>query len=100
MQLMYAYILYLEMMMIYAKNYSAGELNRKRISELYRTNLLTRPSTKNVRQTIVAIGLGIIEVAGINPHTQVSINEKKFNQRRYLIYHVRTTIKRYLTHTQ
>jgi len=80
MQLMYAFILHLDMMMmmmIYAKDYSASELNRLRISKLYRSHLLTRPSTKNFSQTIVAIGLGIIEVAGIDPQTQVSINEKK-----------------------
>jgi uncharacterized membrane protein len=83
MQLIYAFILYLEMMTIYTKDYSAVELNRLRISKLYRNNLLIRPTTKNVSQTIVAIGLGIIEVAGIDPQTQVSINEKKLYQRRY-----------------
>lgn len=74
MQLMCLFILHMEMlMMICAKNYSATELNRLRISKLYRNNLLIRPSAKNVSQTIVAIGLGIIEVAGINAQTQVSI---------------------------
>lgn len=74
--------------MIDAKNYSAVELNRLRISKLYRSNLLIRPTTKNVSQTIVAIGLGIIEVAGINPHTQVSIEiRKKFKYSlRYLFF--------------
>jgi len=81
---MYALILHLEMMMMmYAKDYSAVELNRLRILKLYRSNLLIRPTTKNFSQTIVAIGLGIIEVAGIDPQTQVSINEKKLHQRRY-----------------
>jgi hypothetical protein len=56
-----------------AKNYSAVESNRKRIAERYRSHILTRPSTKNVSQTTVAIGLGIIEVAGIDPQTQVCI---------------------------
>jgi len=83
MQLIYAFILYLEMMTIYTKDYSAVELNRLRISKLYRNNLLIRPTTKNVSQTIVAIGLGIIEVAGIDPQTQVSVNEKKLYQLRY-----------------
>jgi hypothetical protein len=46
--------------MISAKEYTAIELNRIRIRNLYRNNLLTRPSTKS-NQTIVAIGLGIIE---------------------------------------
>jgi hypothetical protein len=82
MQLMYAFILHLAMMMmiINAKDYSAAELNRLRITKMYQNNLLIRPSTKNVSQTIVAIGLGIIEVAGIDPQTQVSIKEKRFNQ--------------------
>jgi len=83
MQLIYAFILYLEMMTTYTKDYSAVELNRLRISKLYRNNLLIRPTTKNVSQTIVAIGLGIIEVAGIDPQTQVRINEKKLYQHRY-----------------
>jgi hypothetical protein len=56
-----------------AKNYSALEANRLRIKTLYETNLLTRPSMQNTKHTIVAIGLGIIEVAGIDPRTQVSI---------------------------
>jgi hypothetical protein len=79
---MYAFILHLAMMMmiINAKDYSAAELNRLRITKMYQNNLLIRPSTKNVTQTIVAIGLGIIEVAGIDPQTQVSIKKKRFNQ--------------------
>jgi len=78
MQLMYVVILQLEMIILmYAKDYSPVELNRIRIVKLYRNSLLTRPSTKNVSQTIVAIGLGIIEVAGIDPQKQVSIHENK-----------------------
>jgi hypothetical protein len=78
MQLMYVVILQLEMIILmYAKDYSPVELNRIRIVKLYRNSLLTRPSTKNVGQTIVAIGLGIIEVAGIDPQKQVSIHENK-----------------------
>ncbi len=77
---MYAFIFQLEMIMIvYAKNYSAGELNRMRIKDLYRNHLLTRPSAKNISQTVVAVGIGIIEVAGIDPQKQVSINEKQIN---------------------
>ena len=61
--------------MIYAKDYSSGELNRMRIKELYRHHLLTRPSSAiNTSRTVVAIGLGIIEVAGIDPQKQVSRN--------------------------
>ncbi len=58
-------------MMTYAKNYSAVELNRIRLTKLYRNHILTRPSTKNLSQTTVAIGLGIIEVSGIDPQKQV-----------------------------
>jgi len=55
----------------YAKNYSEVELNRLRLTKLYRNHILTRPSTKNLSQTTVAIGLGIIEVSGIDPQKQV-----------------------------
>jgi hypothetical protein len=76
MQLICVFIVFLEMSItIYAKNYSAVEANRLRIKALYQNNLLTRPLMKNINQTIVAIGLGIIEVAGIDPRTQVGINE-------------------------
>jgi hypothetical protein len=76
MQLTCILILFLEILMtIYAKNYSAIEANRLRIKTLYQTNLLTRPLMKNINQTIVAIGLGIIEVAGIDPRTQVSLSK-------------------------
>jgi hypothetical protein len=64
--------------MTYAKNHSAIELNRIRITKRYRNHLLTRPSMENSTQTIVAIGLGIIEVAGIDPQKQVSRNKQKF----------------------
>ena len=66
--------------MISTKEYTAVELNRIRIRNLYRNNLLTRPSTKN-NQTIVAIGLGIIEVAGIDPRTQVITLNANFEVR-------------------
>ncbi|CAF0952561.1 unnamed protein product [Rotaria sp. Silwood1] len=74
MKLIYVFILQLEIimiMMIYAKNYSASELNRLRITKRYRNHLLIRSSMKNITQTIVSIGLGIIEIEGINPHQQV-----------------------------
>ena len=54
-----------------AKSYNAVELNRLRITKLYRNHILTRPTAKNLSQTTVAIGLGIIEVSGIDPHKQV-----------------------------
>ena len=73
MQLMCAFFLCLRvLMMIDAKDYSAEESNRLRIRKLYRNNLLIRPSMKKSNRTIVAVGLGIIEVTGINPRTQVS----------------------------
>lgn len=53
------------------KKYSAVEQNRNRIARLYANNILTRPSTQNNSQTIVAIGLGIIEVAGLDAQKQV-----------------------------
>ncbi|CAF4045272.1 unnamed protein product, partial [Rotaria sordida] len=59
------------MIMIYAKDYSAAELNRLRITKLYRNHLLISPTMKNTTQTIVAIGLGIIEIEGIDPQQQV-----------------------------
>jgi hypothetical protein len=74
MQTLYEYILPIVItlsMMTYAKNYSAVELNRIRLTKLYRNHILTRPSTKNLSQTTVAIGLGIIEVSGIDPQKQV-----------------------------
>ena len=76
MQLTCGLILCLEIVtMTYAKNYSAVEATRLRIKTLYEANLLTRPSMENTKHTIVALGLGIIEVAGIDPRTQVSIDE-------------------------
>ena len=54
------------------KTYSAVELNRLSITKLYRNHILTRPSMNNASLTTVAIGLGIIEVAGIDPQKQVS----------------------------
>jgi len=61
-------------MTAYAKNYSAVESTRLRIKKLYRNHVLTRPSTQNISRTTVAIGLGIIEVAGLDPQKQVCIN--------------------------
>ncbi|CAF4485463.1 unnamed protein product [Rotaria sp. Silwood1] len=56
---------------IYAKNYSAVQRNRIKITKRYRNHILTRPSMNNLSQTTVAVGLGIIEVAGIDPQKQV-----------------------------
>ena len=73
MQLMiYILVLSWKILIISGRVNTAIELNRLRIKSLYRNNLLTRPSTKS-NHTIVAIGLGIIEVAGIDPRSQVSI---------------------------
>ena len=58
-------------LMIYAKNYSAFETTRTRLRDLYRYHILTRPTTDNTSRTTVAIGLGIIEVSGIDPQKQV-----------------------------
>jgi len=55
----------------YAKNYSEVELNRLRLTKLYRNHILTRPSMNNISLTTVAVGLGIIEVSGIDPQKQV-----------------------------
>lgn len=54
-----------------AKTYSAVELNRKNLTDLYRTHVLTRPLMKNFSHITIAIGLGIIEVSGIDPQRQV-----------------------------
>lgn len=53
-----------------AKTYSAVELNRKNLTDLYRTHVLTRPLMKNFSHITIAIGLGIIEVSGIDPQRQ------------------------------
>ncbi|CAF0785148.1 unnamed protein product [Adineta steineri] len=58
-------------MTTYAKKYNAVESTRNRIVKLYQDRVLTRPSVKNVTRTAVAIGLGIIEVAGLDPQKQV-----------------------------
>lgn len=74
MQSIYEFILLVILIIAirtYAKNYSAVEVNRKRITELYEKHILTRPTTKNVSQTAVALGLGIIEVAGLDAQKQV-----------------------------
>ena len=49
------------------------KLIEKRITELYEKHILTRPTIKNVSVTSVALGLGIIEVAGIDAQKQVRI---------------------------
>lgn len=60
------------LMLVSTKTYSPVELNRLNLTMMYRNDLLTRPPLKNSTQSIVAIGLGIIEVAGIDPQKQVS----------------------------
>ncbi|CAF1409388.1 unnamed protein product [Rotaria magnacalcarata] len=71
MQLLHVFILHLNVLVIYGKDYTAYESNRLHITQFYRNHLLTRAQTKNSRQTIVAVGLGIIEVEGIDPQKQV-----------------------------
>lgn len=66
-------ILWLNLGISVGRNYSASEANRLRIMRLYRDRLLIRPTVANLNQTIVAVGLGIIEVAGIDPKTQVCL---------------------------
>ena len=78
MQSMCKFILFIILTMsipVFAKNYSAVELNRLRLTKLYRNHILIRPLTKNVSYTTVAVGLGIIEVAGIDPQKQVCIKD-------------------------
>jgi hypothetical protein len=62
---------------INGKMHTAVELNRLRMTKLYRNHILTRPSMKNATRTTVAIGLGIIEVAGIDPQKQVCYRLKR-----------------------
>jgi len=57
---------------IEAKTYSAVELNRKNLTDHYRSHILTRPLMKNLSHIAIAIGLGIIEVSGIDPQKQVT----------------------------
>lgn len=66
-----AIFLIMSTMIIDAKNYNAVELNRIHLKNLYRNQILTRPITNNQSQTIVGLGLGIIEVSGIDPQKQV-----------------------------
>jgi hypothetical protein len=76
MQTIYAFIfpvLVTLLMRAFAKNYNAVELNRGRLKNLYRNHILTRPAMKNSSRTTVALGLGIIEVAGIDPQKQVGL---------------------------
>lgn len=65
------YILLLFVQIIETKDYSTFESNRIRITNLYKNRLLTRPTSRNRTRTIVAIGLGIIEITGIDPQAQV-----------------------------
>ena len=58
----------------YAKDYSAIELNRLRMKELYRDHILLRPLMKSSDQITVAAGIEIIEVGGIDLKTQVCIH--------------------------
>ncbi len=74
MQSIYGFILLMIITLLittYAKNYSEVELNRLRLTKLYRNHILTRPSMNNISLTTVAVGLGIIEVSGIDPQKQV-----------------------------
>ena len=75
MQLQYAFVLYLSAMMIttaFGKAHTPAEKNRMRIKQLYKDYLLIRPSTNKAQPTVVAVGLGIMEVIGIDPQKQVS----------------------------
>ncbi len=62
-------------MTTYAQYHNAVESNRMRLKNLYRNHILIRPLIKNISQTTVALGLGIIEVAGIDPQKQVCLFE-------------------------
>lgn len=65
----------------YAKNYNAVELNRLRLKNLYRNHVLIRPAVRNQTRTTVALGLGIIEISGIDPQKQVCLTMiRDFNQ--------------------
>jgi hypothetical protein len=91
-------------MTAYAKNYSAVESTRLRIKKLYRNHVLTRPSTQNISRTTVAIGLGIIEVAGLDPQRQVCINTYKeiFLHNRYgtqAVSVIRCCVKKFICET-
>lgn len=70
------------LMLVSTKTYSPVELNRLNLTMMYRNDLLTRPPLKNSTQSIVAIGLGIIEVAGIDPQKQVSWSRSSVVHRR------------------
>lgn len=74
MQMIYEFILPVIITLsitIYAKNSNPLELNRLRIKKLYSNYIFIRPPMKNVDITTVAVGLGIIEVSGIDPQKQV-----------------------------
>lgn len=74
MQMTYKYILPIIITLsikIYAKNSNSLELNRLRVKKPYPNYIFIRPPIKNVSITTVAVGLGIIEVSGIDPQKQV-----------------------------
>ncbi|UJR08833.1 hypothetical protein I4U23_013087 [Adineta vaga] len=56
---------------VFGKHHTLAEKNRLRIKTLYKDNLVIRPSANHTRPTVVAIGLGIMEVIGIDPKQQV-----------------------------
>ena len=78
------------LMLVSTKTYSPVELNRLNLTMMYRNDLLTRPPMKNSTQSIVAIGLGIIEVAGIDPQKQVSGSQSYAVHRRCFVIQVIT----------
>jgi len=58
--------------MIESKTYiTTFESNRIHIRNMYRNRLLIRPTSRNQSRTVVGVGLGIIEVTGIDPQAQV-----------------------------
>ncbi|CAF1196975.1 unnamed protein product [Adineta ricciae] len=74
MQSRLALIVYLKFSMIanlFGKDHTLAEKNRLRIKSLYEDHLLIRPSTNNASPTVVAIGVAIMEVIGIDPQKQV-----------------------------
>ena len=79
MQFRLALIVYLKFSMIanlFGKDLTLTEKNRIRIKTLYEDHLLIRPSTNNVSPTVVAIGVAIMEVIGIDPQKQVRLKNQ------------------------
>ncbi|CAF1055257.1 unnamed protein product [Adineta ricciae] len=79
MQFRLALIVYLKFSMIanlFGKDHTLAEKNRIRIKTLYEDHLLIRPSTNNTSPTVVAIGVAIMEVIGIDPQKQVRSKKK------------------------